>query len=207
MKNAEYDLSQKITFWDAFYNTCKLDKEDGKPHLKEDMFHPFKDIWRWIFILCGVVGGIMLPLMLSIHFQYFRNAKLHPKFYEPPVWQDYIVVASFGVAFAAAFLIMVIPRVFRDKGAMRLSFIASIVILNLAQIWSPYAMGLNTFSFTLNTLLTIVWLVISGCIETFLYSCGICVYAAGLTFIIQFVIAKFRFKKLQTMQASAKENE
>lgn len=200
MKNDKFDLSGEITFWDAFYNTCKIDKKDGKPHLKEDMFAPFKDLWRLIYIFCGIVGGIMFPLMLSIHFQYFRNAKLHPKFYEPPVWQDYILVGSFGVAFLVAFLVLFIARAFLDKGAMRLAFISSIVILNAAQIWSPYAMGLNTFSFTLETLLTIVWLVISGCIETFLYSCGICLYAAGIVFLIQLVIAKVRHKKLLALK-------
>ena len=200
MKNDKYDLSGEITFWDAFYNTCKIDKKDGKPHLKEDLFAPFKDLWRLIYIFCGIVGGIMFPLMLSIHFQYFRNAKLHPKFYEPPVWQDYILVGSFGAAFLVVFLVLVIARVFLDKGAMRLAFISSIVILNAAQIWSPYAMGLNTFSFTLETLLTIVWLVISGCIETFLYSCGICMYAVGIVFLIQLIIAKVRYKKLSALK-------
>ena len=189
-----------MNFWDVFYGTYKIDKKDGKPHLKEDMLHPFEEIWRLIFIFCGVVGGIMLPLMISMHLQYFRNAKLHPKFYEPPTWQDYIVVSSFLIAFIVDFLILVIPRVFRDKGAMWPCFIASLVILNVAQIYSPYALGLNTFSFSVETLLTVLWLIISGFPETFLYGCGLCMYATGLTFAIQFCIAKCRMKKFEAAQ-------
>ena len=203
MKNAKYDLSGEITFWEAFYNTRKIDKADGKPHLKEDLFYPFQEVWRLIFLFCGVVGAIMFPLKLSIHFQYYRNAKLHPKFYEPPVWQDYIIVGSFGAAFVVALLILLIWRVFRDKGAMRLAFIVSIVILFAAQIWSPYAYGTSLFSPSVDTLLTIFLLIFSGCFEIFLYDCGICLYAAGVVFLVQFVIAKFRYKKLLKMQSEA----
>ena len=186
-----------MTFWDIFYGTHTIDKEDGKPHLKEDLFHPFKDIWRLIFIFCGIVGSIMFPLMVSVHVQYFINAKTHPKFYEQPEWQDYILVASFAIAFVVGFLCLVIPRVFRHKGAMRLCFFSALIILNAAQVYSPYALGVSTFSFSLETLLSILWVIFSGCIETFLYSCGISMYAAGLTFVIQFVITKVRVKKLQ----------
>ena len=200
MKNDKYDLSGELTFWDAFYNTCKIDKHDGKPHLKEDMFYPFQEIWKLIFLFCGIVGGIMFPLKLSIHIQYYRNAKLHPKFYEPPVWQDYIIVGSFAVAFLVSFLILVIQRVCRDKGAMRLAFLASIVILFAAQIWSPYAYGTSVFTFSIDTLLTILWLIFAGAFEIFLYDCGICMYAAGVTFLIQYGVAKVRFKKLKAMK-------
>lgn len=184
-----------MTFSEAFYGTYKIDKKDGKPHLKEGMFHPFKDIWRIIFIFSCVVGGIMLPLMLSVHFQYFRNAKIRPLYYEEPVWQDYIMVVSFGIAFVVCFLILVIPRVFFCKSSMNICFIASLVILNAAQIFSHYAMDGGVFTFSLSTLVTILWLIFSGCIETYLYSCGMCIYALGLTALINYCVAKFRLYK------------
>ena len=197
-KNAECIPAEEITFSDAFYGTYKIDKADGKPHLKEGLFHPFKDIWRMIFVFSAVVGSIMLPLMLSVHFQYFINAKQHPKFYEQPTWQDYILVSSFGIAFAAAFLILVIPRVFFCKGAMWPCFISAVAILNIAQVFSHYAMDGGVFSFSLETLLTIFWLIFSGCVETYLYGCGICMYAVGLTALINYFVAKVRFRKIQS---------
>lgn len=200
-KNNEY-LEEEITFSDAFYGTYKIDKKDGKPHLKEGLFHPFKDIWRMIFIFSGIVGCVMLPLMLSVHFQYFRNAKIRPQFYDPPVWQDYILVSSFGIAFVVAFLIILIPRVFFCKSAMWPCFITTLVILNVAQIFSHYAMGGGAFSFSVETLLTILWLIFSSCIETFLYGCGICMCAVGLTALINYPIAKYRLKKLQKKQTA-----
>ena len=198
----EFENVEELTFSDAFYATYKIDKHDGKPHLKESLFHPFQDIWRMIFIFSGIVGSIMLPLMLSVHFQYFRNAKLHPKFYEPPTWQDYILVSSFGIAFAVDFLILVIPRVFRAKGAMWPCFIASVAILNIAQVFSHYALDGGVFSFSLQTLITIVWLIFSSCIETYLYGCGLCMYATGLTAGINYCIAKYRMYKFKKYKAS-----
>ena len=201
-KIAEFDNINELTFSEAFYGTYKIDKVDGKPHLKEGFFHPFHDLWKIVFIFCGAVGSIMLPLMLSVHFQYFRNAKVNPTFYSAPTWQDYIVVASFGIAFIVDFVILLIPRVFFDKGAMWPCFIASVVVLNIAQVYSPYALGLNVFSFTWETLLTILWLIISGCIETFLYGCGLCMYAVGLTALVSYCIAKFRLWKFAKYKAS-----
>ena len=186
-----------MNFWDAFYGTYKIDKADGKPHLKEGFFHPFKDVWKLIFIFCGIVGSIMFPLMVSVHFQYFINAEKQPVFYKQPVWQDYILITSFAVALVVGFLILVLPRVFCDKSAMRPCFFTTLIILNVAQVFSHYALGESVFSFTFSTLLTIFWLLISGCIETFLYSCGICMYAAGLTFIIQYIVAKLRMARFK----------
>ncbi len=198
----EFESIDELSFSDAFYGTYKLDPKDGKPHLKEGLFHPFKDIWRMIFIFSSVVGGIMLPLMLSMHLQYFRNAKIRPEFYDPPVWQDYILVSSFGVAFVIGFLILVFPRILRCKSTMHICFIACLVVLNLAQVFSHYALGLSVFDFSFRTLITILWLIISGCIETHLYGCGICLYAAGLTAGINYLVAKWRIFKFKKYKSS-----
>ena len=198
----EFDNIEELSFSDAFFGTYKIDKKDGKPHLKEGFFHPFKDLWKIVFIFCGAVGSIMLPLMLSVHFQYFRNAKVNPTFYSAPTWQDYLVVASFGAAFIVDFIILLIPRVFFDKGAMLHCFIASVVVLNIGQVYSPFAMGLHVFSFTWDTLLKILWLIFSGCIETFLYGCGLCLYAAGLTALISYGIAKYRMWRFARYKAN-----
>lgn len=53
----------------------------------------------------------------------------------------------------------------------------------------------GVFTFSLSTLGTILWLIFSGCIETYLYSCGMCIYALGLTALINYFVTKFRLYK------------
>ena len=38
-----------MTFSEAFYGTYKLDKKDGKPHLKERIFAPVDGFWRDVY--------------------------------------------------------------------------------------------------------------------------------------------------------------
>lgn len=78
---------------------------------------------------------------------------------------------------------------------MNICFIASLVILNAAQIFSHYAMDGGVFTFSLSTLGSILWLIFSGCIETYLYSYGMCIYALGLTVLINYFVTKFRLYK------------
>ena len=40
-----------MTFSEAFYGTYKLDKKDGKPHLKERIFAPVDGFWSGVMIL------------------------------------------------------------------------------------------------------------------------------------------------------------
>lgn len=51
-----------MTFSEAFYGTYKLDKKDGKPHLKERIFAPVDGFWSGVMIFGGVVGTIILLL-------------------------------------------------------------------------------------------------------------------------------------------------
>ena len=48
-----------MTFSEAFYGTYKIDKKDGKPHLKERIFAPVDGFWSGVMIFGGVVGTII----------------------------------------------------------------------------------------------------------------------------------------------------
>ena len=50
-----------MTFSEAFYGTYKIDKKDGKPHLKERIFAPVDGFWSGVMIFGGVVGTCLRP--------------------------------------------------------------------------------------------------------------------------------------------------
>ena len=58
-----------MTFSEAFYGTYKIDKKDGKPHLKERIFAPVDGFWSGVMIFGGVVGTIILLLTFAAHVQ------------------------------------------------------------------------------------------------------------------------------------------
>ena len=67
-----------MTFSEAFYGTYKLDKKDGKPHLKERIFAPVDGFWSGVMIFGGVVGTIILLLTFAAHVQVALGTFAHP---------------------------------------------------------------------------------------------------------------------------------
>lgn len=67
-----------MTFSEAFYGTYKIDKKDGKPHLKERIFAPVDGFWSGVMIFGGVVGTIILLLTFAAHVQVALGTFAHP---------------------------------------------------------------------------------------------------------------------------------
>lgn len=184
-----------MTFSEAFYGTYKIDKWDGKPHLKEGLLHPFQDLFRIVFIGAGITGVVIIPLILSIQFQFFRSVHRNPAQYDPLTFENYILVSGIVIAFCLSFLILVISRVFFCKGNMHAAFASSLLVLSITQIVSHYAQINSIPSFPLQTILNIFMLILSGSLLIFLSASGICMYAMGLTALINVGVAKFRIYK------------
>lgn len=185
-----------MTREEAFYGTYKIDR-DGKPHLKESFFHPIGDIWRGIFIFTGAIGCVVFLMMLAMQLQFYRSVALHPNDYDPLTWKNYITVMGFGAAFLLAFPALAIPRWFFCRGTMRLSFVLSLTALTATQVISYFAIYEVTPTLSLATLGSVIWLVLSGSILIVLNAAAICMIAAGLTYLINIPIARFRMSRAE----------
>ena len=53
-----------MTFSEAFYGTYKLDKKDGKPHLKERIFAPVDGFWSGVMIFGGVLVAFIFAFFV-----------------------------------------------------------------------------------------------------------------------------------------------
>ena len=73
-----FERSVPMTFSEAFYGTYKIDKKDGKPHLKERIFAPVDGFWSGVMIFGGVVGTIILLLTFAAHVQVALGTFAHP---------------------------------------------------------------------------------------------------------------------------------
>lgn len=184
-----------MTFSEAFYGTYKIDKHDGKPHLKERLYHPFDDFWSGILIFCGAVGCIIFLLQFASQLQLLRGFRMHPEHYDPVTWQTFYIPISCAAALIPSFLALALPRWFRCKGAMHISLILSLLILSAAQVASHYLLSGEAFTFSLETLGTVLSLVLSSALTILLYACAVCFVSAGLTALVNLLIAKYRMHK------------
>lgn len=164
-----------MTFSEAFYGTYKIDKKDGKPHLKERIFAPVDGFWSGVMIFGGVVGTIILLLTFAAHVQVALGTFAHP--------------AENGVlvAFIFAFFVLAIPRWFLCRGTMQFSFIGAFLILLAAQLISAFSLN-NTTPDVGNVL----WVIVTGLLLVFLITCAVCTVSAGLTALVNYFIAKYR---------------
>ena len=165
-----------MTFSEAFYGTYKLDKKDGKPHLKERIFAPVDGFWSGVMIFGGVVGTIILLLTFAAHVQF----ALGTPDAQYTLW-------GVLVAFIFAFFVLAIPRWFLCRGTMQFSFIGAFLILLAAQLISAFSLN-NTTPDVGNVL----WVIVTGLLLVFLITCAVCTVSAGLTALVNYFIAKYR---------------
>ena len=113
-----------MTFSEAFYGTYKLDKKDGKPHLKERIFAPVDGFWSGVMIFGGVVGTIILLLTFAAHVQVALGTFAHPAENGALTPDAQYTLWGVLVAFIFAFFVLAIPRWFLCRGTMQFSFIS-----------------------------------------------------------------------------------
>ena len=100
-----------MTFSEAFYGTYKLDKKDGKPHLKERIFAPVDGFWSGVMIFGGVVGTIILLLTFAAHVQVALGTFAHPAENGALTPDAQYTLWGVLVAFIFAFFVLAIPLV------------------------------------------------------------------------------------------------
>lgn len=186
-----------MTYEEAFFGTYKIDRHDGKPHLREGIFHPFDDIWKGILIFSGAVGCVVCALMLSMQLQFYRSVALHPEDYDPLTWKNYFLVIGFAVTFVPTFLSLAIPRWFFCKGTMHISFALSLLLLSIVQVSSHYILYEVSFTFSFETLGSVLWLLLTGAVLVVLYASAFCLISAGLTYLVNRLIAKRRLRRAE----------
>ena len=114
-----------MTFSEAFYGTYKIDKKDGKPHLKERIFAPVDGFWSGVMIFGGVVGTIILLLTFAAHVQVALGTLAHPAENGALTPDAQYTLWGVLIAFVFAFFVLAIPRWFLCRGTMQFSFIGA----------------------------------------------------------------------------------
>ena len=130
-----------MTFSEAFYGTYKIDKKDGKPHLKERIFAPVDGFWSGVMIFGGVVGTIILLLTFAAHVQVALGTFAHPAENGALTPDAQYTLWGVLVAFIFAFFVLAIPRWFLCRGTMQFSFIGAFLILLAAQLISAFSLN------------------------------------------------------------------
>lgn len=176
-----------MTFSEAFYGTYKIDKKDGKPHLKERIFAPVDGFWSGVIIFGGVVGTIILLLTFAAHVQVALGTFAHPAENGALTPDAQYTLWGVLVAFIFAFFVLAIPRWFLCRGTMQFSFIGAFLILLAAQLISAFSLN-NTTPDVGNVL----WVIVTGLLLVFLITCAVCTVSAGLTALVNYFIAKYR---------------
>ena len=80
---------------------------------------------------------------------------------------------------------------------MRLSFVLSLTALTATQVISYFALYDVSPTLSLATFGSVIWLVLSGAILIVLNAAAICMIAAGLTYLINIPIARFRMARAE----------
>ena len=183
-----------MTFSEAFYGTYKIDKKDGKPHLKERIFAPVDGFWSGVMIFGGVVGIIILLLTFAGHLQIALGTLAHPAENGALTPDAQYTLWGVLIAFAFAFLALAIPRWFLCRGTMQFSFLGAFVILLAVQL-------ISAFSNTTPDVGSVLWVIATGLLLVFLTTCAVCVVSAGITALVNYFIAKYRMAHAKTVSA------